>query len=382
MYVYTTLRLWAHRSICGLVWLLATIAGWLGKCCRTARFDRPSICIESGRKGWDLIEYQEIGQSATEFFGIDDVVKHAVNDRRRYVRECLSVVRATRPQHYWVDPRSGSQVPLRAVLQSLALALIFAWYAVTPIAWLANGPHRVWRLQAEVLTARSGTCLVFMHPKRGGVQFAHRRVHGPCIFPLSIATLRRLQTERSQRRANADPVVSFVGSLYEPRRSRLLALGESLAQQGVRLRIVAPQLTGRRLTNEEYWDALVQSEILVTTADHVESKDQDVVVEPHFIFRFTEALAAGTALVAPVVKGSEALLRPGLDYAPYESLTEAAAVVVELCMSSRRRSSVAEQGHETIDYLVQSGWFWKSAVRAASSVCGEEERGEELSFLR
>lgn len=368
-----TLRLWVHRAVCGFVWLVATIAGWLGTCCRRERFNRPSICIESGRKGWDLIEYQEIGQSATEFFGVDSVVKHSVIDRKRYVSECLSIVRSTRPKLYWVDPRSGSQEPFRAVFQSFALAVIFAWYGVTPLAWLADGPNRVWRLQAEVLTAKSGTCLVFMHPRKGGVRFAHCRVHGPCIFPLSIMTLRRLQIERSRKQDDADLVVSFVGSLYEPRRSRLLALGESLAQQGVRLRLIAPELTGRRLTNAEYWDALVQSDILVTTADHVESNGHDVVLEPHFVFRFTEALAAGTALVAPVVRGSEALVRPGLDYAPYGSLTEAAALIVELCISSRRRSFVSEHGHDTISHLVEGGWFWKSAIRAASSVRGQQE---------
>lgn len=362
-----TLRLWVHRAVCGFVWLVATIAGWLGTCCRRERFNRPSICIESGRKGWDLIEYQEIGQSATEFFGVDSVVKHSVIDRKRYVSECLSIVRSTRPKLYWVDPRSGSQEPFRAVVQSFALAVIFAWYGVTPLAWLADGPNRVWRLQAEVLTAKSGTCLVFMHPRRGGIRFAHRRVHGPCIFPLSLATLRRLQERRSQGLVGTDPVVTFVGSMYEPRRSRLLELRDSLARRGIDLRLIAPELTERRLTNEEYWDALLESDILVTTADHVESDGHDPVREPHFVFRYTEALAAGAALVAPIVEGTEDFVYPGRDYFAFESLAEAAERVAELCSDVARRTDVSQSGQASMSRLVEDRWFWHSATRAALS---------------
>lgn len=353
-----TLRLWIHRFICGVVWLLATIAGRLGALLRTEPSDRPTICIEAGTRGWELIEYREIHQSASEFFGAGAVIKHEVADRKRYISECRTVVRAARPQLYWVDPRSGAQEPFRAVLQSLALGVILAWYGVAPIAWLADGPNRVWRLQAEMVTAKAGTCLVFMHPRLGGIRFAHRRIHGPCIFPLSLATLRRLEAKRSQGRAETNPVVSFVGSLYEPRRSRLLQLRDLLARRGVNLRLIAPELTGRRLTNDEYWDVLLQSDILVTTADHVESDGQDLVREPHFVFRYTEALAAGVALVAPVVQGTEELIRPGRDYVGLKSLSTAAEEVERLYSDPQRINLVSQHGHRTMAKLVEHQWFW------------------------
>ena len=360
-----TLRLWIHRSICGVVWSIATIAGRLGALFRAEPSDRPAICIEAGARGWELIEYQEIQQSASEFFGPKAVIRHEVTDRRRYVSECRAVVRDLRPHHYWVDPRSGAQEPLRAFVQSLALSVILAWYDVTPIAWLADGPNRVWRLQAEMLTAKAGACLVFMHPRLGGIRFAHRRILGPCIFPLSLVTLRRLQAQRLQVRVRTDPVVSFVGSLYEPRRSRLLELRDLLARRGVNLRLIAPELTGRRLTNEEYWDELLQSDILVTTADHVESDSHDPVREPHFVFRYTEALAAGAALVAPFVRGTEHLVRFDRDYLAFDSLAEAAERVAELCSDADRRTEVAQSGQRSMSRLVEDGWFWSSVTSAA-----------------
>lgn len=376
------LRLWIHRIVCGVVWVLATIAGWLGSWSRAKRHDRPMICIEAGRRGWDLIEYQEVWRSAIEFFGADAVIKHEIVDRRRYVSECRAVVRATRPQLYWVDPRSGAQEPVRALFQSLAVALILAWYGVKPIAWLADGPNRVWRLQAEMVTAKAGTCLVFMHPRLGGIRFAHRRVHGPCIFPLSLATLRRLQAKRSQGRIGNNPVVSFVGSLYEPRRSWMLALRDLLASRDVNLRLVAPELTGRRLTNDEYWDILLQSDILVMTAEHVESDGHDPVREPHFVFRYTEALAAGAALIAPVVHGTEKLIRPGRDYVGLESFSAAAEEVERLCSDGERINLVSQHGHRTMAKLVEHQWFWCTVTQvltvrsvpwwdsAASDACG------------
>lgn len=362
------LRLWIHRSICSFVWVLATIAGRLGALLRTEPSNRPTLCIEAGTRGWELIEYQEIQQSASEFFGAETVIKHEVTDRKRYISECRAVVRAARPQLYWVDPRSGAQEPLRAVLQSLALSVIFAWYGVTPIAWLADGPNRVWRLQAEMVTAKVGTCLVFMHPRLGGIRFAHQRVYGPCIFPLSLATLRRLQAQRSQDPIGTYPVVSFVGSLYEPRRTRMLELRDSLARRGVNLRLIAPELTGMRLTNEEYWTVLLQSDIIVTTADHVESDGHDHVREPHFVFRFTEALAAGAALIAPVVQGTEQLIRPGSDYVGLESLSVAADEVQRLYFDSERIKLVSQSGHKTVSRLVEQQWFWR-AVAGSLAIC-------------
>ena len=368
------LRLWVHHVVCGVVWVLATISGWLGSWSRARRLDPPAICIEAGTQDWELIEYQEIQQSASEFFGAEAVIRHEVADRKHYISECRAVVRAARPRLYWVDPRSGAQEPFRAVFQSLALSVILAWYGVTPIAWLADGPNRVWRLQAEMVTAKAGTCLVFMHPRLGGIRFAHRRIHGPCIFPLSLATLHRLKAKRSQGRGGTDSVVSFVGSLYEPRRSRLLELRDLLARRGVHLRLNAPELTGRRLTNEEYWDALLQSDILVTTADHVESDGLDPVREPHFVFRYTEALAAGAALVAPFVRGTEHLVRFDRDYLAFDSVAEAAERVTELCRDAAWRTEVAQSGQQSMSRLLEDGWFWSSATSAA---CHAQSTNEE-----
>ncbi len=358
-------RLWVHRAICGSVRLLSAIAGWCGMLLARKPSQRVRICIEAGRKGWNLIEYQEIAESAAEFFGVESVVRHEVSDRKRYIRDAHSAILATRPDFYWFDPRSGAQEPLRAVFQSVTLAVVLAWYGVTPIAWLADAPNRVWRLQAEVVTVRRGVCLSFMHPWTGGVRFAHGRIHGPCLFPLSKATLYRLRSDRSQKPAGLDPVVCFVGSLYEPRRSRLETLRDDLARRGVRLDLIAPELTGRRLTNDEYWTALVDSDILITTADHVVSEAQDAVNQPHFIFRYTEALAAGAALVAPIVKGSEEFIRAGHDYLPFESIDEAGEQILELHEDASLRSLIAEQGHEAIVRLIESGIFWRSAVQAA-----------------
>jgi hypothetical protein len=251
------------------------------------------------------------------------------------------------------------------VLQSVALALVLAWYGVTPIAWLADAPNRVWRLQAEVVTVRRGVCLSFMHPRKGGVRFAHGRIHGPCLFPLSKATLYRLRSDRPQKPVGVDPVVSFVGSLYEPRRSRLEALRDDLARRGIRLDLIAPELTGRRLTNDEYWAAILESDILVTTAEHAISQGHDVVNEPHFVFRYTEALAAGAALVAPIVRGSEELMHAGRDYLPFDSINEAGERVLELYEDLALRASVAEHGHRTSVRLIESGTFWRVATEAA-----------------
>ena len=109
---------------------------------------------------------------------------------------------------------------------------------------------------------------------------------------------------------------------------------------------------------------LLETDILVTTADHVESDGHDSVRQPHFGFRYTEALAAGAALVAPFVRGTEHIVRAHRDNVAFESLTDAADRIVKLCSNAIWRAEVARGGEQSLSRLVEDGWLWRSAKSA------------------
>ena len=111
-------------------------------------------------------------------------------------------------------------------------------------------------------------------------------------------------------------------------------------------------------SNEEYWRLLSETDILVTTTMQVRQPQYDWSWEPQVLFRYTEALAVGTALVATSVPGLERHLQAGCHYAVYESLEDCANVVESLLASRVERELLANRGHRRLISLVESRCFW------------------------
>lgn len=348
---------WAlHRSLTSisraLVCLTATLARGLD------RRESSVICIESGVVGFTLIDVSELERSAIERYGSANVARSTVTDRRRYLRNARRSIDACSPKYYWVDPRSGSQQPVRAILQSLGLAVLLAWRRVTPVVWLTDAPHRRWRLQAEILTAGSGLILTLHPPKGFGVRFTHERVHGPLAMPMSQATMDRL-AQAPGIETEGPPTAVFVGSLYEPRTSTIERVREALNRQGYVLEVHARAAEGPRIPDEEYWRRLSSAAVVYTTAAHAVEREADLVETPHLIYRYTEALAAGAPLVAPLVPGAEHLLEAGVHYADYGSEEEAVATIIRLLDDSSARQRLRDAGRRRIEQVNREQGVWQ-----------------------
>lgn len=364
--VASVVRLLLHRSIAMAVGITVLAVRRASALLRRRERPRYEVCIESGRAGFDLIEVKELVRSAQERYGSDRVLTHVVRDRRHYLLAIRSRLREGRPRRYWVDPRSGAQTLLRALLQSIGLAHLLAWYGVTPVVWLTDVPVRRWRLQAEILSAADGAAFILMDPMKSDIPFAHGNFIGPVPPPFSTRTLRTLRESRRSHVPGSPARVMFAGSLYEPRRSILLRIRQQLREDGIDLEIHARELGAPRISDEEYWALLSSSDIIVTTAAQVHGSGIDASNVPHLIYRYSEALLAGAALVAPLVPGSEHIYRPGLDYLSFDDEHGAVRAIRDLCGDRDRRLEVARSGHRRAMQLVHDAYTWQEVERTRS----------------
>lgn len=327
---------------------------------RTASGVDVRLCIEAGEFGWQLIEFEELYQSACEYLGPDAVAKVAISSRKTYLAEAHRALRTLRPSHYFYDPRTGPQGGLAAITNSILLCGLLRWHRVTPIALLTDAHRRRWRLQCALVTAATGLTMAPVAPAVIRKRFPHRRLIGPVLMPLSLARLDWLRQQKDQAPSGDACRVLFSGSMYEPRRTRVMALQAALSDLGVPLTLSTRGVGGPRTPNDQYWMELVEAGILYSTADIRVVRGDDRMDHLHLLYKYTEALAAGCLLVAPEVEGLSRWIRAGRDYLSYRTIDEAARLIAEYWADPEKRIALAEQGSRTFRHLVESRSYWTS----------------------
>jgi glycosyltransferase involved in cell wall biosynthesis len=135
-----------------------------------------------------------------------------------------------------------------------------------------------------------------------------------------------------------------------------------LEQRGIRLRINSDK-TGT--SNEDYWLALVEADVVLTTT--LQGPDRpfmDWVWTQQAVFRFIETMASGSALVASQVPGIESYFTPGEDFLEFQSVNEGVTQIERLVRDAELRTRVAACGHATAVELIRSKVFWATVNNA------------------
>ncbi len=353
---------WSFRVVARLMYLAGATwvrAAQISKATTATRSSATVLVVESGERGWGLLEFQELWSSAVEFFGADGVRRVTIVSARSYltdVRTCLNDASAT---HYLYDPRSGAQGWWRAMAQSFAVASLLARRGITPVARLCDFPLRRHRLQCAVVTACHGIILIGISPPDVRTFLPHRRVLGPVMMPLSESRLQNLRERRDQRIDPNRGRALFNGTLYEPRGTILDAVQADVRERDCELEVQTRQLGSARESVESIWEQYLGTEVFFTTAAPSNEPGTDRVGLPHLTYRYTEALAAGALLVAPAVPGADALFRPGIDFAAYSSVAEAADEIARYVLDPELRRKMASAGRERVTELVRSQHFWR-----------------------
>ena len=321
------------------------------------------LLIGAGRKGWELLEYQEISASASEYLGDRSVSRLVFSNRRPMLAEFHTAVSQVNPSHYYFDPRSGSQRFLRALWEAIIIGVLLERNRVIPICVVADFPERRWRLQAAIVSAGHGVVVTYMPLDIVRAFFPHPRVIGPMPFPLSTGTLGLLQN----RQPEVDPKwghlrdkVVFIGMLYEPRKTMIEGIQRALSQLQIPMEILGRMPDGSRIPNEDYWAIVAAARLVVSTSSHVAGSAPELLGHNHLVYKFIEVTAAGTALAIEPVEQSAHLLLPDVDFIAYSSVEEATEKISSVWSRHGAVETIAKNGAAKTASLIENHYYWRS----------------------
>jgi hypothetical protein len=362
-------RLWRDvllpRSVIPLYWLYkaALLPSFvLGKKPKAIN----SVAIESGKVGWTHVYFEELEGSAKDFFGTDQVVRQVIDRDAAYFPQFKSHQREQSPALLIIDVRTPTQSWRTALVETFRMTHLMLQSGITPLVVLTDAYYRRHRWQAAVLTAYRGSVITFSAKETIRKIFPHDRIAGPLFMPISQSRLHWLEVQKEKKRRERitdDRVkVSFIGSMYSPRDEFLAAVQQRLTQKGIHLEINGDKAG---TSNDQYWDKLVDSDIILTTTLQGPQRSyMDWVWIRQAVFRYSETLAAGTALVAGPVDGGFQYFESGRDFLEFESVDECVATLFDLTTNSQKLTEISQTGHQTVKKYVEQGTFWHVVLAA------------------
>lgn len=318
------------------------------------------LCLESGIKGWELIEYKELIWSATEFLGESGIRKIEIDKTKKYIQQVKGAIKNNKPTHYIYDARTGDQHWFKGLIQSFRIAMIYQVNGIVPICILTDLPVRTWRTQCGVVSAKRGVVASLMSPKDIHPIFPHSRITGPLNMPFSKKSGNMLNDLISKKEIGAKPNIVFTGSLYEPRTTILNNINEGLKKRGLEIEMKGRNLGTTKFADEDYWLKLVNASMVITTSNQINSKDTDWTHLPHLIYRYIEVPAAGSLLIAPTVPSIERYFRPGEHFISFEYTEEAVDKIEYYLNNENERNVIAANGYAKAHSIINSNLYWIS----------------------
>jgi hypothetical protein len=327
---------------------------------RENRKRKSILCLESGIKGWELIEYKELIWSATEYLGEQGIVKIEIDKTKNYIDQVKIAIKNNRPTHYVYDARTGNQHWFKGLIQSFRIAFIYQVNGIVPICTLTDLPVRIWRTQCGVVSAKRGLVASLMSPKDTHPIFPHRRIVGPLTMPFSKKTGSILNNLIAAKEPKLKPNLVFIGSLYEPRTTILNSINEGLQKIGLEIEMKGRNLGTTKFADEDYWSRLVSASMVITTSIQISSKETDWAHFPHLIYRYIEVPAAGSLLIAPTVPSIERYFKPGEHFVSFDTVDEAVEKIEYYLNNEKELELIAINGYLKAHSIINSNFYWMS----------------------
>jgi len=318
------------------------------------------LALYAGVQGWKNTEYVELLGSAIEALGKEAVIAGIAPPRLRMLH-CVLFLIIHRPTHFFYDPRWGLQKRFGAELEGRALGMLLSLIGCVPVSLLNDLPELIWRRKISLVNKERGLCLVLIDPDIGQI-FAPEIKNQVGPVPMAFSA-RTLQTLKKKWRTyptttrSGELSISFVGSLYEPRTSILREAQDRLSEQGVNLVVTGRALADPKIEADEYFRLLGESPQTFTTADQAfTSTKQDF--PPHLVYRYIEALAAGTLLIAPSVPGAERYFTPDVHYLECPNIDYLSSHIPKILMDFQKIETIRKNGRTRVTELAESGFYW------------------------
>ncbi len=318
------------------------------------------LCIESGEKGWELIECKEIYLSALEYIGSSKVKKISITKNVSYINQVYYNLNKYKPTHYLYDSRTGSQKNISGFIQSVIISFLFQINGVVPICTLTDLPMRNWRLQTAIVTCKRGIVISLMSPKDISSIYPHSRVIGPLTMPFSNQTLSQIELLNKSNRNNKKDRVVFVGSLYYPRTNILNQIKIGLKKNNINFFIKGRELGSSKAIDDIYWLGLINAEMIVTTANQVTTNLTDWSHLNHLIYRYIEVPICGSVLVAQKVPGLEKYFQEDVHYISYNTPEEAIKKISYFINNKNELDEIRYRGKNKAISIVKSNLYWNT----------------------
>jgi len=331
---------------------------------RPPKHSRTTLKISAGSKGWKSLEFKELYSSATEYLDEDSVTREV------YSRTLGHWGETSNCSHFFYDPRTGYDYSasakylrtIRCFWRAFSVGLICSLRGITIIAYNPDLSNRDWRIASFLVSARGGFIFAPISPRAVPSRFLwHNRITGPLPFALSLSTALRLKKESKTPRAT---LISFSGSLYEPRTTFLKELAGQCRAHGFELTMKPRGPNGERYPDAKYWQNLLSSVFVITTSDQTFTGRGDFEEIRQLTYRFTEATAAGACLICNTPPGVERYFIPNEHFIPVETPEDVIAVLEHYRDEPAYYHEIAASGRRRAEALCRGSAFW-TAIDAA-----------------
>jgi len=325
-------------------------------------FSEPLLCLEAGEKGWEIIEYKELYQSALEYIGEERLVRFVVKPNEPYLKQLVQFLDENpNITHYGWSPRTGEQHWFKGLVEAFKISIMLSKRGITPIAFLTDMLVRRWRAKAVIVTASKGVVVTLMSPIDVSIMCPHKRFIGPYIMPFSKKTLDHLVDMKNKSTSKKAGAV-VVGALYEPRKSIIESIQEKLLESSDhQITVNGRALDGQRSSDDDYWAKMVNSNIVITTSNVMDGGlGYDWPWKEHFVYRYMEVLASGSLLAAPNLPGLELYFTEGEHFIGFSTEQEAAEKVQYYLENEDEAIKISNKGFERAKSFVESRSFWLS----------------------
>lgn len=321
------------------------------------------LVIEAGIVGWASVFYSELRDSAREYLPFRCVISSVIDRDDSYLKQAFTKLRAEKPTHYLFDPRTGSQNPARAMLQSFAVAFFLGRQRITPIIILTDPSVRIWRYQAFLITGSTGAVVTLVDPNLMGHLFPHNRIIGPTLMPISLKTLDELEsmTNIIPRDTFNTHEIFFLGSLYSNRLDFFNLLSGTLSSQGSPSELIL-EAKSVDVSQIDYWNRLTKFDCLLTTTFQIQIDPnymRDRIWINQMVFRISESLAAGRLLYSPAVPGMDRYFDAEVHYISYVGVEDLARKIDYYRRHPHLGAIIATTGKLKYRELVNEKVFWK-----------------------
>ena len=324
------------------------------------------IGIEAGTNGWKSIYFEELSNSAEEYFGDNQVSRIEIVKEQNRIDQLKNSLDENRVTHLIYDPRTNNTSAPRALIEALKINVICYLRGIKLLATLTDPSLTLWRLQTAIVTKNLGRVFTPMDVSNLGFLRLGIKIDGPFIMPISKKTLNLVQNESNKLALQSSnfEAIKFRGTLYPTRLRFFEDVNTHLKYLNSTISIDAKSKSELNVSSGAYWSDLAENRICITTTFqyvygkyHTNRSDINQMV-----FRISESLAAKNLLFVEKFPGSDKYFTPGKHFVEFSTPNDLAEKLVYYSKNLQEAEMILFSGHKRMSEIILNSTFWRELI--------------------